>query len=286
VTFSIVAADPVREEWGVAVASKFLAVGAVVSFAEAGVGAVATQAWANVAFGADGIALLSAGRSAEDVLSALLESDDGRSQRQVGVVDRRGLAATFTGDGCMEWAGGVAGEGFACQGNILVGPEVVDEMARTFREADGELVDRLLAALVAGDAAGGDRRGKQSAALLVVRANGGYGGRSDRYVDLRVDDHAEPVQELRRIFTLYDREYLVRNDPLLPATPALVEEIQRRLRRSSHYEGEVSARLDEPTRAALEAFAGEFNLEARLRSDDLLSEALVRELRDITPELT
>lgn len=283
-TFSIVAGDPRREEWGVAVASKFPAVGAVVPFAAAGAGAVASQAWANVALGPDGLAMLGEGRDAGEVLASLMEGDEGRDQRQVGVVDAAARAATFTGDGCMPWAGGLTGEGFACQGNILTGPEVVERMAEAYRAEEGELVDRLLAALEAGDEAGGDRRGKQSAAVLVVRPAGGYGGKSDRYVDLRVDDHAEPVRELRRIFTVYDREYLVRNDPLLPATPALVEEVQRRLRRSGHYQGQVTALLDDPTRAALEAFAGEFNLEGRIRSDDLLSEALIRELRDITPE--
>ena len=283
-TFSIVAADPEREEWGVAVASKFPAVGAVVPFAAAAAGAVATQAWANVWFGPEGLRLLREGRSADEALAALIETDDGRGQRQVGLVDAAGRAATFTGEGCMAWAGGMTGEGFACQGNILTGPEVVEGMAQAYRAAEGELVDRLLAALEAGDEAGGDRRGKQSAALLVVRPGGGYEGRSDRYVDLRVDDHVEPVRELRRIFTVYDREYLVRNDPLLPATPALVEEVQRRLRDTGHYRGSITALLDDPTRAALEAFAGEFNLEGRIRTDDLLSEALVRELRDITPE--
>ena len=284
-TFSIAAADLSRGDWGVAVASKFPAVGAVVPHARAGTGAIATQAWANVAYGPDGLGMLASGRAADDVLAALVEADDGRAQRQVGVVDAEGLASTFTGDQCMDWAGGVAGEGFACQGNILAGPEVVEAMAQTFGETDGELVDRLLAALEAGDAAGGDRRGKQSAALLVARPGGGYEGRSDRYVDLRVDDHREPVGELRRIFEVYDREYLVRNDPLLPATPALVEEIQRRLRATGRYEGEVSGSFDQQTREAMERFAGEFNLEGRIRSDDLVSEALVREIRDITPEV-
>jgi uncharacterized Ntn-hydrolase superfamily protein len=284
VTFSVVAADPEREEWGVAVASKFPAVGAVVPYAEAGVGAVASQAWANVAFGPEGLGMLREGRAAGDVLTALIDGDEGRDQRQAGIVDASGRAATFTGQGCMAWAGGATGEGFACQGNILVGPAVVDAMAEAYAGAEGELVDRLLAALEAGDLAGGDRRGKQSAAVLVVRPAGGYGGKNDRYVDLRVDDHVEPVQELRRIFTVFDHEYLVRTDPLLPATPALVEEVQRRLRRSGHYQGAVTALLDDATRAGLEAFAGEFNLEGRIRPDDQLSEALVRELRDITPE--
>ncbi|MFN2589646.1 MAG: DUF1028 domain-containing protein [Actinomycetota bacterium] len=284
-TFSIVASDPERGDWGVAVASKFPAVGAVVPYARAGAGAVATQAWANVAFGPDGLAMLAGGGVANDVVEALIQGDDGRDQRQVGVVDSSGSSATFTGRRCMPWAGGVMEDGVACQGNILTGPEVVEAMIRRFREADGELADHLLAALEAGDEAGGDRRGKQSAALLVVRAGGGYEGRSDRYVDLRVDDHPDPVRELRRIFTIYDEQFLVRNDPLLPVTPVLTEELQRRLRQTGHFTGDVSGSYDDGTREAISAFAGEFNLEGRLRTDDLLSEALVREIRDVTPEV-
>jgi uncharacterized Ntn-hydrolase superfamily protein len=285
-TFSIVGFDPGRGDWGVAVASKFPAVGAVVPFARAGVGAIATQAWANVAYGPDGLGMLAAGRSAEQAVAALTTADEGRDQRQVGVVDTTGVGASFTGDRCMPWAGHVVGEGFTCQGNILAGPEVVEAMAGAFVETEGDLVDRLLAALDAGDEAGGDRRGKQSAAVLVARAGGGYDGRSDRYVDLRVDDHPEPVRELHRIFEVYDQEILVRNDPLLPATASLIEELQKRLRHIGHYRGDADGALDDTTRAALAAFAGEFNLEGRLRSDDLVSEALVREIRDVTPEVS
>jgi uncharacterized Ntn-hydrolase superfamily protein len=286
VTFSIVASDPERGDWGVAVASKFPAVGAVVPMARAGLGAIATQAWANVAYGPDGLAMLDAGSSAEDVVRDLVEADEGRDQRQLGVVDANGAAASFTGARCMPWAGHVVGEGFACQGNILAGQEVVQAMAAGFRETEGDLVDRILAALDAGDQAGGDRRGKQSAALLVVRAGAGYEGRSDRYVDLRVDDHPEPVRELRRIFDVYDQEILVRNDPLLPATASLIEELQRRLRQTGHYRGDANGSFDDATREAVAAFAGEFNLEGRLRSDDLLSEALIREIRDVTPDVS
>jgi uncharacterized Ntn-hydrolase superfamily protein len=285
VTFSIAGCDPERGDWGVAVASKFLAVGAVVPYARAAVGAVATQAWANVAFGPEGLDLLARGLPAEDALQAMVGADDGRDQRQVGVVDGAGRAATFTGTKCMEWAGGASGQGFACQGNILTGPEVVEAMAAAFAGAGGDLVDRLLAALEAGDEAGGDRRGRQSAALLVVREGGGYEGRSDRYVDLRVDDHPDPVRELRRIFTVYDTEYLVRTDTFLPATDALIREIQRRLTATGHLAGDLTGVLDARTRGALEGWAGEFNLEGRLRDDDQLSEALIRELRDVTPEV-
>jgi uncharacterized Ntn-hydrolase superfamily protein len=211
--------------------------------------------------------------------------DSGREDRQVGLVDARGRVATHTGSKCMEWAGGIGGEHFVCQGNILTGPEVVESMADSFRRAEGDLVDRLLSALVAGDATGGDRRGRQSAALLVVREGGGYEGRNDRYVDIRVDDHPQAVSELTRVFAVYDRELLVRNDPLLPAEPELVTEIQRRLISRGDYAGAENGVLDQLTRQALAAFAGEFNLEGRLREDDQLSETLVRELRDLTPDV-
>ncbi|MGH2673741.1 MAG: DUF1028 domain-containing protein, partial [Actinomycetota bacterium] len=188
-TFSIVAADLDAGDWGVAVASKFLAVGAVVPYARAGVGAVATQAWANTDFGPEGLDLMAAGSPAPEVLAQLIHGDEGRADRQAGIVDGQGLPATFTGQDCLEWAGGMTGPGFACQGNILVGEEVVAAMGDAFAGTTGDLVDRLLAALLAGDEAGGDRRGRQSAALLVVREGGGYEGRSDRYVDVRVDEH-------------------------------------------------------------------------------------------------
>ena len=190
-TFSIVAADTAAGDLGIAVASKFPAVGAVVPWARAGAGAVATQASANTSYGPEGISFMASGMGARDALDALLEADDGSEHRQAGFVDANGGAATFTGSECMPWAGGITGEGFACQGNILTGEDVVRELARAFIHAEG-LSDRLLAALVAGDAAGGDRRGRQSAALLVVRDGGGYEGRNDRYVDLRVDDHVDP----------------------------------------------------------------------------------------------
>jgi uncharacterized Ntn-hydrolase superfamily protein len=285
VTFSIVAADLERGDWGVAVASKFPCVGAVVPYARARVGAVATQAWANTSFGPEGLELLASGRSAQETLDTVLAADEGRKDRQVAFVDAAGRAVTFTGDECMDWAGGVSGDGFAAQGNILVGEPVVAAMAEAFASAEGDLCDRLLAALVAGDAAGGDRRGRQSAALLVVREGGGYEGRSDRYIDCRVDDHAEALAELVRLFGVWDDTMLVRNDPLLPATPELVRDLQRRLRSLGAYVGEDTGDYDNATREALATWAGEHNLEGRLRDDDDVSQLLVREIRDITPEL-
>jgi uncharacterized Ntn-hydrolase superfamily protein len=209
-TFSIVAYDAESGDLGVAVESRFLGVGSVVPWAKAGVGAVATQAWANVLYGAEGLALLEDGRDAAAAVAALTEADAGRDRRQLGIVDARGRAAAYTGKGCHAWAGHRTGDGFAVQGNILVGPEVLDAMAAAFLAARGELADRLVEALAAGQRAGGDRRGQQSAALLVVRKNGGYGGNNDRYVDLRVEDGKEPIVELKRLLALYKRDRLGR----------------------------------------------------------------------------
>lgn len=284
-TFSIAAADPDAGDWGVAVASRFPCVGAVVPWARAGVGAVATQSWANTEFGPGGLALMADGLAAEDALGRLLDEDDGREDRQVGVVDGAGRAATFTGAKCMGWAGGATGPGFAAQGNILVGEEVVTALVDTFTGSEGDLCDRMLAALLAGDAAGGDRRGRQSAALLVVREGGGYEGRNDRYIDLRVDDHPEAPTELARLFEVWDTTMLIRHDPLLPAVPDLVADLQRRLAALGRFDGEASGAYDAATRAALAGWAGEFNLEGRLRDDDQLSNQLVTEIRDVTPEI-
>ena len=284
-TFSIVAFDPGNGDLGVAVASRFLCVGAVVPWAKAGVGAVATQAWANTDFGPDGLRLMAGGMPAAPALDAVLEGDDGRDERQAGFVDARGDAATFTGSGCIAWAGGVSGEHFAAQGNILAGAGVVDAMAGAFGSSEGELCDRLLSALLAGDVAGGDRRGKQSAALLVVRDRGGYEGRNDRYIDLRVDDHPDAPAELVRLFTMWDGTMLIRNDPPLEGTEELISELQRRLAKIGRYDGPSHGTFDEATRLALADWAGRNNLEGRLRDDDRISQHLVMELRDITPEV-
>ncbi len=201
-TFSIVAFDPKTGDLGVAVASKFLAVGSVVPYAKAGVGAIATQSFANTTFGPKGLELLRKGLTPSQVLKQLLASDKDREFRQVGIVDAKGRAAAFTGKKCLPWAGHIVGKGFAVQGNILAGEQVVKAMAKAFQETQGELAERLMAALEAGEQAGGDARGKQSAAILVVRKGAGYGGFDDRYIDLRVDDHPEPIKELRRILNI------------------------------------------------------------------------------------
>jgi len=203
-TFSIVGFDPETGSLGVAVQSKFLAVGAVVPWARAGVGAVATQAMANLTYGPRGLDLMAEGRTAAETVEALVSADEDREHRQVGAVDAAGRATTFTGGECFPWAGGVTGENFAAQGNILVGQETVGAMARTFAEGEGDLAGRLLAALSVGQEAGGDSRGKQSAALLVVREGAGYGGDNARFLDLRVDDHPEPIAELARLRGLHE----------------------------------------------------------------------------------
>jgi uncharacterized Ntn-hydrolase superfamily protein len=201
-TFSIVGFDPETEELGIAVASKFLAVGAVVPWAKAGVGAVATQSYANTTYGPEGLRLMASGLGAPDALDNLVSADSDKERRQVGIMDAKGTSATFTGKECITWAGGKAGKYYACQGNILIGEETVNAMAETFNQTEGALAVRLVKALKAGEDAGGDSRGKQSAALLVVKEAGGYLGLNDRYIDLRVDDHPEPIDELGRILKI------------------------------------------------------------------------------------
>ena len=284
-TFSIVAFDEATGDLGVAVASKFPCVGAVVPWARAGVGAVATQSWANTDFGPDGLRLMGGGLPAAAALDAVLEPDEDREERQVGFVDAGGDAASFTGAHCMSWAGGRTGDGFAAQGNILAGEQVVEELARVFATTEGDLCDRLLAALLAADAAGGDRRGRQSAAMLVVRAGGGYEGRNDRYIDLRVDDHPEAPVELARLFAVWDDTMLIRTDEPVEASTETVLDVQRRLASLDLYAGAQTGVLDEATTAALADWAGRFNLEGRLRDDGMLSGHLLMELRDVTPEV-
>jgi uncharacterized Ntn-hydrolase superfamily protein len=199
-TFSIVGYDPQEKEWGIAVQSKFLGVGALVPFAKAGVGAVATQSYANTAYGPQALVLMAQGKSAEEVMELITKDDKDKEMRQVGLIDAEGNAATFTGTYCYDWAGGATGKHFAAQGNILVDEKTVQAMAETFESTGGSLAHRLLMALEAGQQAGGDSRGQQSAALLVVKEKGGYGGYNDRYIDLRVDDHPEPIKELIRIY--------------------------------------------------------------------------------------
>lgn len=264
-TFSIVGRDAKTGDLGVAVQSKFLGVGAVVPWARAGVGAVATQSYANTSYGPRGLDLLADGLSPDAVLTALTENDPQADQRQVGIVDAQGRSASYTGTGCYPWAGGNTGQDFAAQGNILVNQATVDDMAATFQaHPELPLWDRLLTALAAAQAAGGDRRGQQSAALLVVRDQGGYGGFNDRFIDLRVDEHPRPIDELRRILELH-KLYLFKSDPadMLSLTPSIVQEIQTILTRAGDYTGPISGTFDDATRTAMNAYVGRENLEER-----------------------
>ena len=264
-TFSIVAFDAGRQEWGVAVQSKFLACAAVVSWARAGAGVVATQSYANVRYGLDGLDMMAGNVSAAQAIELLTAADDQRALRQVGMVDKSGRAASYTGEDCYDWAGHVVGESFACQGNILI-PGTVEAMAEAFetaRRGTGELADWLVTALAAGQAAGGDSRGRQAAGVLVVRENGGYGGNNDRYLDLRVDDHPEPIDKLSELVGMHHIFFgEVDSEELVPLTE-IAGDLQAMLRRTGHYSGPVNGRFDDNTRAALRALVGNENLEER-----------------------
>ena len=271
-TYSIAACDLDRKQWGVATQSKFLAVGSIVPWAEAGVGAVATQSYANPRYGPDGLALLRNGAGADEVVERLTAADEGRDQRQLGVVDGRGRGATYTGTKCRDWAGGIAGECFAAQGNILVGAETVDALAATFTATAGHpLADRLVDCLAAAQSAGGDRRGQQSAALLVVERDAGYAGLCDIVVDLRVDDHATPIAELAR---RYEQHTLLFGKS--PATSWLTVDDELR--------GELTERLTKlgyggELAEALATWAGTENLEERVDGADRIDPVVLEELR-------
>jgi uncharacterized Ntn-hydrolase superfamily protein len=267
-TYSIVACDLEEKQWGVAVQSKFLAVGSVVPWAEPQVGAIATQAYANPSYGPNGLALLREGLSANEVVERLTSEDAGRDQRQLGVVDASGGSASWTGRRCNDWAGHRNGAGYAAQGNILVGEETVTALTTTF-EANAQLplAQRLIDCLAAAQAAGGDRRGQQSASLLVVQKEGGYAGLSDILVDLRVDDHERPIQELRRIAGLHSRLFgLSPREDWLPLEGELRAEVDERLARLGY--------------DSLDTWAGVENLEERVDGDDVIDPVVLDALRE------
>jgi uncharacterized Ntn-hydrolase superfamily protein len=267
-TYSIVACDLASSQWGVAVQSKFLSVGSVVPWAEPHVGAIATQAYANPRYGPDGLALLREGLSADEVVVRLTEADDGRDERQLGVVDSRGKAAAYTGSGCMEWAGHRVGECYSAQGNILVSAETVDALAVTFESTEGDTLERrLIDCLAAAQVAGGDRRGQQSASLLVVERNGGYAQLSDVIVDLRVDDHPKPIEELRRIYGLHFRLFGVTpREDWLPLDDTLSREVDERVAKLGY--------------DSLRAWAGVENLEERLSDANEIDPVVLEALRE------
>jgi uncharacterized Ntn-hydrolase superfamily protein len=247
VTYSIVALDAATGDLGVATQSKFLAVGAVVPWARADIGAIATQSFANVTYGPNGLALLEGGASAGDALARLVADDPLREQRQAGIVDRHGSAATHTGRECFAWAGGRTGKGYAAQGNILAGAAVVDGIAETFEAGGKPFPELLVACLAAAEAAGGDRRGRESAALLIVRAEGGYGGGNDIWIDLRVDQHEDPVPELARVLEMH-RLYLDRSpaEELIPVDDGLGRELRGLLERAGAAPGGRFANVYQP----------------------------------------
>ena len=271
-TYSLAACDLEARQWGVATQSKFLGVGSVVPWAEPQVGAIATQAWANPRYGPDGLALLREGLSAEQVVERLTSADEGRDHRQLGVVDGNGGSATYSGAECMDWAGGRTGPCYAAQGNILVSADTVDAIAETFEATSGRpLAERLLDCMDAAQAAGGDRRGQQSSALLVVERDGGYAGLSDSVVDLRVDEHALPLEELRRIYEMHQAIFgETPRDEWLEVDDALGQELRERLGRLG-YDGDLAETFF--------AWAGKENLEERVDGVERVDPVVIEELR-------
>ena len=273
-TYSIAACDLDAGQWGVATQSKFLAVGSVVPWAEPRVGAIATQAYANPRYGSEGLGLLRVGLSAEEVVQRLTAADEGRDQRQLGVVDREGRSASFTGAECLDWAGGRTGPCYAAQGNILVSAATVDAIAETFESSKGTLAERLLDCLDSAQAAGGDRRGQQSAALLVVEQDGGYAKLSDTIVELRVEDHELPLTELRRLYRLHEALFgETPRDEWLTVDDALANELRQRLAKLG-YDGEL---VD-----ALNKWAGNANLEERVDGVAEIDPIVLEELRELS----
>jgi uncharacterized Ntn-hydrolase superfamily protein len=279
-TFSIVARDPSTGDLGVAVASKFLAVGSAVSFAEATVGAVATQSYANTSYGPRTLAGLKAGLTLEGIHQSFAATDDNYDLRQYGLVDAKGNSITFTGGGCFSWAGGIAKQNLAIQGNILAGPQVVEKMLEAFERSTSAFPEKLLGALQAGDDAGGDKRGKQAAALLVVRDKGGYGGFDDRLVDLRVDDHSTPIPELARLLQLH---HLYHAKPLAENVLTIRGEIAERLTTVLVKSGHLSKTQPwgEPSEKALRALAGVENVEERMLEPGLVDKVVLDHLETL-----
>ena len=284
-TFSIVAADTATGEVGVAVQSKFPSVGAVVPFVRAGAGAIATQAFANTAYGPNALDLLGRGTPPDEVARELTAGDDGRDDRQFGIVGAGGRSTTFTGSRCISWAGGIAGDGFAAQGNCLASAAVVDALASTFRATEGHLADRLVASLRAAQAQGGDKRGQQSAALIIEKPRGGYGGFNDRYVDLRVDDHATPIEELARLLELH-KLYFFAAEPedLIEIDATLGAGLVRELSRVGALDGSERG-YDAVAKKALVAFMHVENLENRVRADGRIDRQTLDYLRGAPSKL-
>jgi uncharacterized Ntn-hydrolase superfamily protein len=296
-TFSIVAIDPSNGDVGVAVQSKFPDVRAIVPWAEAGVGAVATQSMVNVSYGPKGLTLMRNGATAEEALRILVQNDSARQSRQAGIIDAKGNSASWTGNECFDWAGGVTGEtwggkgviiagkGFAAQGNILVGKPTVEAIASTFQHTKGSLADRLVAAIVAGGKAGGDRRGEESAALLVKRAGAGYDGTTDDFIDISIYDNPKPLVELQRLYDLH-KLYFFRSDPknLIKIDEPICKELQTILSTKAYkgqqfYSGPINGKFDAATHKALNDFMGWENYDVRIRRDDQIDTEVLNDIR-------
>lgn len=280
-TFSIVAYDPVNEEWGVAVQSKFVAVGTVVAFAKANVGAIATQAFANTSYGPKGLTLLEMDFSPEEIIEILTKNDDMKEERQVGIVDSSGNAASFTGKDCFDWAGHIVGENYCCQGNILASDKVIPAMAQAFENTKGDLVERFFTALEAAQAEGGDKRGRESAAILIVKEDGAYDGGTDRYIDIRVDEHPTPIQELKKVFEIYDLCMLQRDDPedKVKLEGEVLKTVQKVLKEDEFYKGEIHGNYDEETKKALTDWLHTNNFEVKERDDDYMWGSVWRHIK-------
>ncbi|MFP4016687.1 MAG: DUF1028 domain-containing protein [Halanaerobiales bacterium] len=279
-TFSIVGFDPETGELGIAVQSKFLAVGALVPWAKAGVGAIATQSLANISYGPEGLELMAQGKNPDEVVEILTAKDEDKDYRQIGVVDVKGNSATFTGDKCYDWAGGVAGENFAAQGNILVSEDTVNAMADTFQKSEGRLADRLLKSLAAGQEAGGDSRGRQSAALLVVKEKGGYGGYNDRYIDLRVDDHPTPIKELGRLLDIFYLYFSDEEADIVKIEGSVTEKVKESLSNMGIYDGEINEEFDKRLKQAINTFYHRENFEEREVEEGYIYEDILNYLLD------
>lgn len=274
-TFSIAAYDPASKEFGVAVQSKFLASGAVVGWAKAGAGAIATQANANLHFGEIGLYLLEKGYGSEQVLSALLALDDQKEERQVGIVDCTGHSVSFTGKRCFDFAGGISRPNFTCQGNILVSRETIKAMAETFEATEGTLARRMVEALDAGQKTGGDRQGRQAAELLVVKGNGSYGGYNDKMIDLRVDDHPDPIKKLEELLTLHEL-YFGKTETMIEIDLCLGMQVQQALQKKGFYQGAVTGDYDEATQRAFYDYCSNENYEERFCEGKYIDEVVLK----------
>ncbi|NHJ48650.1 MAG: DUF1028 domain-containing protein [Asgard group archaeon] len=276
-TFSIVAYDPVKKEWGIAVQSKFVAVGAIVPYARANIGAIATQAYCNTSYGPDGLELLEKGMSAEDVIELLTEHDLKKEHRQVGIVDSKGNAAAFTGQECYDWAGHIVGKNYCCQGNILASADVVRSMASTYENTEGDMIEKFLAVLDAAQEKGGDKRGQEAAAILIVKEKGAYDGGTDRYIDIRVDEHPTPIKELHNIFEVYDLCILNRDDPkdIVKLEGEVLGNVLKILNNEGFYSG-TAKKFTPEVKDALIKWMHTNNFEVKEREDEFLFGSVYR----------